>query len=361
MAKYKIGVLYGDGIGPEITKATVEVLTAAAERFNNTELEFVDLPMGWVGIEEHGDPMPQYTKDALKETHGWILGPHDSAAYPAEHKANRNPSGELRHSFDLYSNVRPAKTMLGIQSVAGEADLVIFRENTEGYYCDRNMFVGVGEWHVTPDVVISSGVFTRQAIERIAHEAFRMAMKRRKKVTIVHKANVIKLGMGLFLNVCREVAQQYPEVTVDDYHIDAMAAHLVRRIKDFDVIVTENMYGDILSDLTGELVGSLGLAPSINTNDNLAMAQAAHGSAPDIAGKNIANPMGIMFSTVMFLDWLSARHDDPEVFQLARHMENAIMTTVAEGISTRDLGGSASTSEFAEAIVERTKRSYQEV
>lgn len=359
MATYKIGVLYGDGIGPEITKATVEVLSAAAERFSNTKLEFIDLPMGWVGIEEHGDPIPQVTKDALKETHGWIMGPHDSAAYPAEYKVNRNPSGELRHYFDLYSNVRPAKTMPGIKSVAGEADLVIFRENTEGFYCDRNMYVGVGEWQITPDIVISAGVFTRKAIERIAHEAFRMAMQRRKKVTIVHKANVIKLGTGLFLNVCLEIGQQYQEVTVDDYHIDAMAAHLVRRTKDFDVIVTENMYGDILSDLTGELVGSLGLAPSINTNENQAMAQAAHGSAPDIAGKNIANPMGIMLSTVMFLDWLSGRHDDPELFQLARHMENAIRTTVAEGVCTRDLGGNASTSEFAEAIVERSRRSYQ--
>ncbi|MEW9670475.1 isocitrate/isopropylmalate dehydrogenase family protein [Ammoniphilus sp. 3BR4] len=353
MATYKIGVLYGDGIGPEITKATVEVLSAAVEHFSNTKLELIDLPMGWVGIEEHGDPIPQVTKDALKETHGWIMGPHDSAAYPAEHKANRNPSGELRHYFDLYSNVRPAKTMPDIKSVAGEADLVIFRENTEGFYCDRNMYVGSGEWQITPDIVISAGVFTRKATERIAHEAFRMAMQRRKKVTIVHKANVIKLGTGLFLNVCREISQQYPEVTVDDYHIDAMAAHLVRRTKDFDVIVTENMYGDILSDLTGELVGSLGLAPSINTNENQAMAQAAHGSAPDIAGKNIANPMGIMLSTVMFLDWLSGRHDDPELSQLARHMENAIMATVAEGVRTMDLGGDASTSEFAAAIVER--------
>jgi 3-isopropylmalate dehydrogenase len=356
MASYKIGVLYGDGIGPEITKATVEVLTAATNLMDGTEFEFMELPMGWEGIEKHNDPIPPFTKDALKETHGWIMGPHDSAAYPKEHKENRNPSGELRVYFDLYANVRPAKTMEGIRSVVGEADLVIYRENTEGYYCDRNMYVGVGEWKITPDIVISSGVFTRKAIERIAHAAFKMAQQRRNKVTIVHKANVIKLGSGLFLDVCREVGQQYPNVDIDDYHIDAMAAHLVRRAKDFDVIVTENMFGDILSDLAGELVGSLGLAPSINSNEHQAMAQAAHGSAPDIAGKNIANPTGIMLSTVMFLDWLAVQHNDSEVSDIARIMENGLYSAVSDGVKTKDLGGSASTTEFTQAIIERLQR-----
>lgn len=353
MANYKIGVLYGDGIGTEITKATVEVLNAASKQEGTTNFEFIELPMGWEAIEKYGEPMPQIVKDALAEAHGWILGPHDSSSYPKEHRVKRNPSGELRHYFDLYANVRPAKTMTGIKSVVKEADLVIFRENTEGYYPDRNMFVGEGEWKITPDVVISAGVFTRKAIERIAHSAFQMAEKRRKKVTIVHKANVIKLGSGLFLDVCREIAQNYPDVKVDDYHIDAMTAHLVRRAKDFDVIVTENMFGDILSDLAGELVGSLGLAPSINNNENMAMAQAAHGSAPDIAGKNIANPMGIMLSTVMLLDWLSSRHEDPQLAEIANMIENGILNVINDGIKTKDLGGSASTTEFAEAIIER--------
>lgn len=356
MTKYKIGVLYGDGIGPEITKATIEVLSAAIQKIGTIEFDYLELPMGWVGIEKYGDPIPQVTKDALKETHGWIMGPHDSAAYPDKYKQNRNPSGELRHYFDLYANVRPAKTIPGINSVAGEADLVIFRENTEGYYCDRNMYFGTGEWAVTPDLVISAGVFSRKAIERIAHSAFQMARKRRKKVTIVHKANVIKLGTGLFLNVCKEVGKNYPDVEVDDFHIDAMTAHLVRRAKDFDVIVTENMFGDILSDLAGELVGSLGLAPSINSNDTQAMAQPAHGSAPDIANKNIANPTGIMLSTVMFLDWLSAQQNDAEVAKVARTLESGIISAIHEGVRTRDLGGTASTSGFAQAIIKRIHR-----
>jgi 3-isopropylmalate dehydrogenase len=249
MAIYKIGVLNGDGIGPEIVNATVEVIQAAADHLGKTTFDFVELPMGWSGIEQYGEPIPEVTKSELLTCHGWIMGPHDSSAYPPEHRAKRNPSGELRHHFDLYANVRPSKSIAGIKSVVGEADLVIFRENTEGFYPDRNMFAGTGEYMISPDVAVVTGVFTKKAAERIAHAAFRTAMQRRRKVTIVHKANVIKLGYGLFLDTCREVGKQYPEVEIEDYHIDAMAAHLVRRAKDFDVIVTTNMFGDILSDL----------------------------------------------------------------------------------------------------------------
>lgn len=352
MTTYHIGVLHGDGIGPEIVKATTLVLEAAAQKAD-VSLDLIDLPMGWDAIKKYNDPMPDFVKEELEKCHGWILGPHDSAAYPEEHKEKRNPSGELRHYFDLYANIRPAKTIPGIKSIAGEADLVIYRENTEGFYADRNMYIGVGEWQITPEVAVSTGVFTKKAIARIAHAAFQGAMDRRKKVTIVHKANVIRLGSGLFLNTCREVAEQYPEVEVDDYHIDAMTAHLVRRAKDFDVIVTENMFGDILSDLTGELVGSLGLAPSINSNAKQAMAQAAHGSAPDIAGENIANPIGMMLSTAMLFKWLNTQHRDKKLKEVAELMEDSLFGTVKAGIKTGDLGGQSSTLEFAESIAER--------
>ncbi|MEM1504062.1 isocitrate/isopropylmalate dehydrogenase family protein [Domibacillus sp. 8LH] len=352
MTVYRIGVLAGDGIGPEIVGATVNVFKTAAQKVG-VDIEWVDLPMGWKGIKHHNDPLPEITTKTLETTHGWLLGPHDSAAYPPEHKIKLNPSGALRHNLDLYANIRPAKTMPGIKSVVEEADLVIYRENTEGFYADRNMYSGHGEWQITEDVVVTSGVFTRKATERIAHSAFKMAMQRRKKVTIVHKANVLRLSTGLFLKVCRDVAEQYPEVTIDDYHIDAMAAHLVRRAKDFDVIVTENMYGDILSDLAGELVGSLGLAPSINSNDNVAMAQAAHGSAPDIAGLNIGNPIGMMLSTVMLMDWLSERHKDLKLKEMGQLVEQGLYQSLEDGVKTRDLGGSATTSGFAEAVADR--------
>lgn len=355
MTNYNIGLLKGDGIGPEIVQATSSVVDKVAKRLS-IDLTLEELPMGWEAIDSHNDPIPQETKDELKKMHGWILGPHDSASYPEQYKQRRNPSGELRHYFDLYANIRPAKNIPGSKSLVGEADLVIFRVNTEGFYTDRNMYNGVGEWQVTEDVAVSTGVFTRKAITRIAHAAFQSAMTRRKKVTIVHKANVIKFGTGLFLNVCKEVAQSYPEVEVDDYHIDAMTAHLVRRAEDFDVIVTENMFGDILSDLAGELVGSLGIAPSINSNDTQAMAQAAHGSAPDIAGQNIANPVGIMLSTVMLFEWLYSKHKDDKFMQAATIMESAIFNTIRNGVSTGDLGGSASTTEFTNEVLESVEK-----
>jgi 3-isopropylmalate dehydrogenase len=354
MHQYKLGVLNGDGIGPEIVKSTVDVITAAAARVGGSKLEYIPLPMGWEGITKYDAPVPEFTKAELKTCDGWLMGPHDSAAYPPNHLAKLNPSGELRHCFDLFSNVRPARFIPGCKSLVGEdVDLVIMRENTEGFYPDRNMYKGLGEFMPTPDMCIVSGLFTRRAAERIALEGFTLAMKRRKKVTIVHKANVIKMGYGLFRDTCREIGRQFPDVQVDDYHIDAMTAHLVRRAKDFDVIVTTNMFGDILSDLTGELTGSLGLSPSINTNNSQAMAQAAHGSAPDIAGKNISNPVGMLLSGVMLLEWMSGKHNDESLGKMARIAEQAILKTLADGVRTRDLGGTASTTDFTKAIVER--------
>ncbi|MED4967690.1 isocitrate/isopropylmalate dehydrogenase family protein [Heyndrickxia coagulans] len=359
MTTYKLGVLYGDGIGPEIVSATVKVLKAAASKAaNGTEFVFIELPMGWEGIKKYNDPMPDVTKQGLKETDGWLMGPHDSSAYPDEHRLfKRNPSGELRHCFDLFANIRPSRTFPGTKSVAGFSDLIILRENSEGFLSDRNMYIGTGECMVTPDVALVTGVFTRKSIERIAHEAFKLAMSRRRKVTIVHKANVIRLAFGLFRDICYETGKKYyPEVKVEDVLIDAMAARLVRRAGDFDVIVTENLFGDILSDLAGELAGSLGLSPSLNTNGKQAMAQAAHGSAPDIAGQDLANPTSMLLSAVMLLQWLSAHHRDPRLNEIAKKMEDACLGTIADGTVTHDLGGSASTTAFTDAVI---KKIYQ--
>ncbi|WP_080875362.1 isocitrate/isopropylmalate dehydrogenase family protein [Oceanobacillus timonensis] len=352
MTLYKLGLLEGDGIGPEIIQATARLVNAALEK-QNVKIKWVELLVGWKGIREAGHPLPDETIAALKQCHGWVLGPHDSASYPEKFKAIRNPSGELRRQFDLFANIRPAKTLPGIHGVVKEADLIIYRENTEGFYVDRNMFQGVGEFQVTKDVVLTTGVFTRQAIERIAHAAFQKAMQRKKKVTIVHKANVIRMGSGMFLEVCKEIAKSYPEVEVDDYHMDAMCAHVVRRMPDFDIIVTENMFGDILSDLTGELIGSLGLAPSINANKNFAMAQAAHGSAPDIAGKDLANPIGMMLSTALLLEWMSKRYADSKLKTAGKIIEKSLYQTLAEGITTTDLGGDKGTEAFTNEVLNR--------
>jgi len=203
----------------------------------------------------------------------------------------------------------------------------------------------------TPDVALTVGKITRPASERIARTAFSLARGRRRKVAIVHKANVIRRAYGLFLEVCRGVGREFPEVAVEDYHIDAMTAHLVRRGADFDVILTTNMFGDILSDLTGELAGSLGMAPSINAGTGRAMAQASHGSAPDIAGKGIANPVGLILSAAMLLSWLAGERGDTSAGEAAKAIERAVVATISEGPRTRDLGGTASTREFTAGIL----------
>jgi 3-isopropylmalate dehydrogenase len=349
---YRLGVLLGDGIGPEIVPSSVAMVDAAVDAAGAAPAEWVELPLGRAAIDEFGAHTPDSTLDALAELDAWLLGPHDSAAYPEPYRSQLNPSGTIRKHFGLYANIRPAKAFEGGNAIVPGTDLVIVRENTEGFYADRNTHAGTGEFMPTPDVAIAMGIITRAACERIARSAFELAQRRSKKVTIVHKANVLKLTTGLFRDVCREVATDYPDVTVNDFHIDAMTVHLVRGADRFDVIVTENMFGDILSDLAGEIAGSLGIAPSINSSDTHAMAQAAHGSAPDIAGRNIANPIAMNLSSAMLLDWLGAKHDDPRLTDAASRLERGIAAAVAGGTSTRDLGGTASTTAFTAAVVD---------
>lgn len=358
---YKIGLCYGDAIGPEITKATEAMMKAAAEKVG-LDIQWPVYPMGWEGIEKYGNPVPECTIEGLKTCDAWVFAPHDSASYPKEHFERANPSGTMRHTFDLYSNVRPAKVYPGVKPekirVDPEADIVVFRENSEGSLPDRNMYRGWGEFMPNADLVLSVAVFSRKAIERIAHEAFKCAMRRRKHLTIVHKANVIQWAGDFFRSTIQEIgAKYYPEVRIDDYHIDASTAHLVRHMKDFDVIVTSNLFGDILSDLAGELTGSLGLAPGINTNDHQCMAQAAHGSAPDIAGKNIANPTGLMLSACMMFDWLSQNRGEPKFAQAAQIMEKAVLDTMAAGEVTPDMGGTESTTSYTMRVVSRIRNS----
>jgi len=354
-AAYRLGVLDGDGIGREIVPAAVAVVDAALAAVGAAPVEWVALPLGRSAIDTHGSPIPDETLEALAGTDGWLLGPHDSVSYPEPHKSRLNPSGTIRKHFDLYANIRPAKAFEGGNAIVEGTDLVIARENTEGFYADRNTFAGTGEFMPTPDVAIAHGIITRRATERIARTAFDLAMRRRKHVTIVHKANVLQLTSGLFRTVCQEVAQDYPEVTVDDFHIDAMTVHLLRRADRFDVLVTENMFGDILSDLAGEIAGSLGIAPSINSSDTQAMAQASHGSAPDIAGQDLANPIAMILSSAMLLDWLGSSRHDEQLVRAAEVIDTAVTAVVHGGTATRDLGGTASTSSFTDAVVKEVR------
>jgi 3-isopropylmalate dehydrogenase len=287
--------------------------------------------------------------EKVRAADGLMLGP--MATY--EFKDEINPSMFFRKTLDLHANIRPARSYPGMEARFGALDLVVVRENTEGFYADRNVESGSSEMLITPDVVISLRRITRHCCERIARSAFELAMTRKKHVSIVHKANVLKIGDGMFIDICREVGREFPQVVVDDFIVDAMMAHVVRAPQRFDVIVTTNMFGDILSDLTAELSGSLGLGGSINAGANYAMGQAIHGSAPDIAGKNIANPFSSILSAGMLLAWHGQRKGLPAFVEANAAIEQAVAAAVAARQVTRDCGGSLGTSETGKAFAAR--------
>jgi len=339
-------VLPGDGIGPEIMSAAMGVL-AALNDAHTLGLELEHDIVGFDSLAEHATTLRPDLIERLPSHDGIILGPVDTAAYPA-HEGGINVSAYLRTKLDLYANIRPARTPPGAPR---PFDLVIVRELTEGFYADRNMAEGNADLMATPDVAISLRKVTRHACERIARRAFELATTRDRRVTAVHKANVMKRGDGLFLEAVRTVATEFPEVTLDDVLVDAMAAWLVRAPDRFDVIVTGNLYGDILSDLASELSGSLGLAGSIMAGDSLCAAQAQHGSAPDIAGQDKANPASMILSIALLLDWLGAHHARPDFTAAARAMTTALDYVLANpDTRTADLGGPLGTAAFGEAV-----------
>ncbi len=348
----RLVTLEGDGIGAEITRATVDVVTAAAAR-HRLEITFDTHAIGFAALETVGTTFPSGVLEAVRSADGTILGPVSHNAYPPVAEGGLNPSGQLRKQLDLYANIRPARTLPGLEPAFGRpVDLVVVRENTEGFYADRNMHAGSGEFMPSPDVALAVRNITRRACLRIAETAFALARERRGKVTSVHKANVLRLSDGLYLECTREVAGRYPDVAYDEKLIDAMAALLIRDAGAFDVIVTTNMYGDILSDEASELAGSLGLAASLNAGETAAVAQAQHGSAPDIAGKDIANPASLIGSAAMLLDWLARRGKDPAFADAGRAIQKALETVIADPAKrTRDLGGPLGTRAFTAAVI----------
>lgn len=306
----KILVLPGDGIGPEIVGAALRVLDAADTRFG-LGLKFEHEDIGFTSLKAHGTTLRDETLQKARNYDGLILGTISHADYPKPDQGGINVSAAFRVKLDLYANVRPARTrsFLPTNMKAGKTmDLVIMREATEGFYPDRNMARGWAELMPTPDLALSFRKVSRHCCERIARRSFELAMKRRRKVTAIHKANSFHMTDGLFLEAVRQVARDFPEVQLDDLLVDASTAHLVRNPERFDVLVAENFYGDILSDLASELSGSLGLAGSVMAGDALCCAQAQHGSAPDIAGQDKANPVSMILSVQMLLAWLAERH-----------------------------------------------------
>jgi 3-isopropylmalate dehydrogenase len=353
----RLVAMKGDGIGPEIVDATLGMLRAAADAFNLTlDIAFADI--GFASLDKTGTTITNDVVAQARSADGVILGPVSHNDYPPLAEGGRNPSGVLRKELDLFANVRPARTRPGLDHpIRQDFDLVIVRENTEGFYADRNMAAGTGEFMPTDDVALAIRKVTTRGSRRIAKHAFELATRRRGKVTAVHKANVLRLSDGLFLEQVRAVSAEYPRVAYEEQLVDSMTALLIRKPDIFDVVVTTNMFGDILSDEASELSGSLGLAASLNAGSDNAVAQAQHGSAPDIAGQDRANPASLMGSAAMLLDWLSRRRGDPALSAAAAAIGDAIDGAVADKATrTGDLGGTLGTRAFTEVVVDHIQR-----
>ncbi len=346
----RILILPGDGIGPEITRATRLALEVLNQRLA-LKLELLERPIGLAALAAHGSTLPGETLELARSVDGVILGPVSTLEYPPPAQGGVNPSATIRRRLDLYTNIRPSYTRPGLPARAPRMDLVVVRENTEGFYADRSMAVGSGEFQPTEDLALAVRKVTAFACRRVAEVAFELARRRRHAVTMVHKANVLKLTDGLFRREVLKVAERFTDVKLDEALIDAMAALLVRRPEAFDVVVTTNMYGDILSDEAGELAGGLGLAGSVNVGDDHAVAQAVHGSAPDIAGKGIANPTALMLSVAMLLDHLGTRRRRADLVNAGAELRAAVDACLADPATrTPDLGGSLGTEAFGEAV-----------
>jgi 3-isopropylmalate dehydrogenase len=352
----KIIVIPGDGIGPETMSVATEALEIISGKFN-LGLDLQHDIAGHDSLKKYGTTIHDGLLESVKKADGLILGPMSTYDFKDESKGEINPSKFFRKSLDLFANIRPAKTYPGSGTQYKPLDLVVVRENTEGFYADRNVESGGSEMLITQDVVVSLRRITRPCCERIARAAFELAMTRKKHVTIVHKANVLRIGDGMFIDACHAVAREFPEVRVDDVIVDAMMAHVVRAPERYDVIVTTNMFGDILSDLTAELAGSLGLAASINAGTHYAMAQAAHGSAPDIAGQNIANPFSQVISASMLLAWYGQRKSKSAFIEASKALNEAVAQAIATGEATLDVGGTLGTRETGQALSARLLKS----
>jgi isocitrate dehydrogenase (NAD+) len=326
----------GDGIGPSIVEATMSIIEAAG-----VKLDWIEASAGLGAFEKEGDPLPQKTVDLIRDTKLALKGPLTTPVGTGFRSVNV----ALRKEFDLYINLRPTRTFEGVVSRFKDIDMVIFRENTEGLYSGVERYADEAK-----TIAESVAIITRPHAERIVRAAYEYAVQHgRRKVTIVHKANILKYTSGMFLEVAREVASRYPQIETDDKIVDNMAMQMVIKPEQFDVIVTTNLFGDILSDLASGLVGGLGLAPGANIGDDAAVFEAVHGSAPDIAGKNLANPAAILLAGTMLL-----RHIGEN--DAASRIDEALASVIREGRKvTRDLNheSGVGTTEMRDAIIER--------
>jgi len=337
MKTYKIALIPGDGIGPELTEATLKVLEAVQKKFN-IKLKFVELEAGDSCFERRGTALPEETIEAIRRSHACLKGPVGETA--------ADVIVRLRMLFDLYANIRPIKSYPGTPCLRDDIDLVFVRENTEGLYKGFEFEID--------DVAVCLRVITRRGCERIARKAFELAVRRngKRRVTAVHKANVMRVTCGLFAEVCREISKEYPNIRFDEQYVDAASMRLIKEPQKYDVIVTTNMFGDILSDEAAQLVGGLGMAPGANIGDQYAIFEPVHGSAPTRVGKHTASPCSMILASKLMLEWMSERYNDPICLEAAEAIDFGVSEALRKGLSIPDFGGKLKTLEMGEAIAE---------
>ena len=334
---YKISLITGDGIGPELSASAISVLNTIGEKFD-FKFDLTTLSAGDKALEQTGKALPDETVEIIKKSDVCLKAPVGESA--------ADVIVVLRRMLDLYANIRPAKSYPHMPALRDDIDMVIVRENTEDLYIGKEFSLG--------DSAVALRVISETASKRIARYAFETAKVRdsMKKVTCVHKSNVMRVTDGLFAKACTDISKDYPDVTFEQMYVDACAMNLIRQPEQFDVVVTTNLFGDILSDESSQVVGGLGMAPAANIGDNFALFEPVHGAAFDIAGQNIANPSSFLLSIKMMFDWLGAKHNDSKCFEIGTKLESTIFDLVKSGVKTKDIGGNATTVEFTKHITD---------
>ncbi len=335
---YNIALIKGDGIGPELSESAISVLETINDKFD-LKFSINQLDAGDRALKNTGKALPDETFDAIKSSDACLKAPVGETA--------ADVIVFLRRELDLYANIRPAKSYPNMNALRDDVDLVIVRENTEDLYQGKEFEID--------DVAVALRIISEKASKRIAKYACQTAIQRnlQKKVTCVHKSNVIRKSDSLFARACAGVAKEYSDVSFEEMYVDACAMNLIRQPESFDVIVTTNMFGDILSDESAQVVGGLGMAPAANIGDDFALFEPVHGAAFDIAGKKIANPSSFILSIKMMLEWLGTKYDNKKCFDVADKLESTVYDVVKSGIKTKDIGGDKTTSEFTHEIVSR--------
>jgi 3-isopropylmalate dehydrogenase len=333
--KYKISIIPGDGIGPELTETAMEVLESLEKKLN-LNLQYIWLEAGDACYDKRGIALPKETVNAIKNSHACLKGPVGETAADVIVK--------LRLMFDLYSNIRPIKSYPNVPNSRENINLVFVRENTEGLYRGFEFMI--------EDTAIGLRVISKKGCERIAKKAFEIAKERnlKKTVTAIHKSNVLKKTCGLFSKICSEVSKDYPDIEYNEQYVDAASMRLIKAPENYDVIVTTNMFGDILSDEAAQLIGGLGMAPGANIGDNFALFEPIHGSAPTRVGKHTANPISMILAVKMMFDWLGGTYNDVGYMQAANYIQKGIEMVLLKNLTVPDLGGKLKTIEMGKAI-----------